>query len=105
MEPLLLFPDPAPPALAQALDLSGYPWKAAATADVAARIEPEDGWAGALICADRDPEAAFTLCRVLRKRDLPFDTACTRRRLPPKLVTRMKGGRDATDWSRQARRA
>ena len=29
MEPLLLFPDPAPPALAQALDLAGYPWKAA----------------------------------------------------------------------------
>jgi len=28
MEPLLLFPDPAPPELAQALDLAGYPWKA-----------------------------------------------------------------------------
>ena len=30
MEPLLLFPDPAPPELAQALDLGGYPWKAVA---------------------------------------------------------------------------
>ena len=30
MEPILLFPDPVPPELAQALDLAGYPWKAAA---------------------------------------------------------------------------
>jgi len=73
MEPLLLHPDPAPPALAQALDLAGYPWKAAATADVAARVEPEDGWAGAIVCAHEDPEGAFALCRTLRKRDLPLE--------------------------------
>jgi DNA-binding response OmpR family regulator len=73
MEPLLLFPDPAPPALAQALDLAGYPWKAAATADGATRDEPEDGWAGAIVVADEDPEAAFALCRALRKRDLPLE--------------------------------
>ena len=73
MEPLLLHPDPAPPALAQALDLTGYPWKAAATAEVAARVEPEDGWAGAIVCAHEDPEGAFALCRTLRKRDLPLE--------------------------------
>jgi DNA-binding response OmpR family regulator len=73
MEPLLIFPDPAPPALAQALDLSGYPWKSAGSPDAAERLEPEDGWSGALICADVDPEGAFTLCRFLRKRDLPFE--------------------------------
>lgn len=73
MEPLLLHPDPAPPALAQALDLAGYPWKAAGTADVAARVEPEDGWAGAIVCAHEDPEGAFALCRTLRKRDLPLE--------------------------------
>ena len=72
MEPLLLFPDPAPPMLAQALDLSGYPWKAAPTVEVAERIEPEDGWSGAIVCADSDPEGAFSLCRSLRKRDLPL---------------------------------
>ena len=72
MEPLLVFPDPAPPALAQALDLAGYPWKAVATADAADRAEPEDGWAGAVVCADVDPDGAFALCRALRKRDLPF---------------------------------
>ena len=73
MEPLLLFPNPAPPVLAQSLDLGGYPWKAAATADEAAAIEPEDGWAGAVIAADEDPEGAFALCRALRKRDVPLE--------------------------------
>ena len=73
MEPLLLFPDPAPPALAQALDLGGWPWKAAATADAASRLEPDDGWSGAVVCADDDPDGAFALCRVVRKRDLPLE--------------------------------
>ena len=73
MEPLLIFPDPAPPALAQALDLAGYPWKAAGTVDSASRVEPEDGWSGAIVVADEDPEGAFALCRALRKRDLPLE--------------------------------
>ncbi len=57
MEPLLLYPDPPPPALAQALDLAGYPWKAAGDEVAAGRIEPDDGWAGALVCADTDTDA------------------------------------------------
>ena len=74
MEPLLVFPDPPPPALAQALDLGGYPWKAVGTAPTRpTRVEPEDGWAGAVVCADDDPEGAFALCRALRKRDLPLE--------------------------------
>jgi DNA-binding response OmpR family regulator len=73
VESLLLFPDPAPPALAQALDLSGYPWKAAGTAEAAASLEPEDGWSGAIVVADEDPDGAFAMCRALRKRDLPLE--------------------------------
>ncbi len=73
MEPLLLYPDPPPPALAQALDGSGYPWKAVATVDDARRLEPDDGWSGAIVCAEEDPEGAFALCRGLRKRDLPLE--------------------------------
>ena len=61
MEPLLLFPDPPPPDVAQALDLGCYPWKAVANADAAVRLEPDDGWAGASVSADVDPEAAFAL--------------------------------------------
>jgi DNA-binding response OmpR family regulator len=73
MEPLLLFPDPPPPELAQALDLAGYPWKAAGDELSAARVEPDTGWSGAIVVADRDPEAAFALCRALRKRDVPLE--------------------------------
>ena len=73
MEPLLVFPDPVPPDVAQGLDLGGYPWKAVTSAEAAARLEPEDGWAGAVVCADVDPESAFTLCRSLRKRDIPLE--------------------------------
>jgi len=73
MEPLLLFPDPAPPTLAHCLDLSGYPWKAASSIEVVDRIEPDDGWSGAIVSADIDPDGAFALCRSLRKRDLPLE--------------------------------
>ncbi|HEX4822569.1 MAG TPA: response regulator transcription factor [Acidimicrobiales bacterium] len=73
MEPLLLYPDPPPPELAQALDLGGYPWKSVADELNAQRVEPDDGWAGAIICADIDPEGAFSLCRALRKRDIPLE--------------------------------
>ncbi len=73
MEPLLVFPDPPPPALTQVLELDGYPWKAADGAQAAVAVEPEDGWSGAVVCADDDAEGAFALCRALRKRDLPLE--------------------------------
>jgi DNA-binding response OmpR family regulator len=73
MEPLLVFPDPAPPEAVVALDQGGYPWKAVFSAEHAGKVEPPDGWAGALISADVDPEGAFALCRALRKRDLPLE--------------------------------
>jgi two-component system, OmpR family, alkaline phosphatase synthesis response regulator PhoP len=70
MEPLLIYPDPPPPEL---VDLSGYPWKAAGDELAAARNEPEDGWSGAIVVAESDPEGAFALCRAVRKRDLPLE--------------------------------
>jgi DNA-binding response OmpR family regulator len=73
MEPLLIYPDPPPPELAQALDLSGYPWKAVADEGTATRHEPDDGWSGALVVAEADAEGAFALCRAMRKRDLPLE--------------------------------
>ena len=73
MEPLLVYPDPAPPELAQALELCGYPWKAIGSADAAVSNEPDDGWAGAVIVAANDAEGAFALCRSLRKRDQPLE--------------------------------
>ncbi|MEO7556527.1 MAG: response regulator transcription factor [Acidimicrobiales bacterium] len=73
MEPLLIFPDPPPPELAQALDLGGYPWKPVGDKLAAQRSEPDDGWSGAIVCAERDGDGAFALCRALRKRDIPLE--------------------------------
>lgn len=67
-----MFPDPAPPEVAQAADLGGYPWKPVTTPEDANTAEPDDGWAGAIVCADTQPSAAFALCRALRKREQPL---------------------------------
>jgi two-component system, OmpR family, alkaline phosphatase synthesis response regulator PhoP len=72
MGPLLVFPDPAPPDLASALDLAGHPWKAASGASAAERVEPDGGWSGAVVAADVEPEDALALCRALRGRDRPL---------------------------------
>jgi DNA-binding response OmpR family regulator len=69
MEPIVVFPDPPPPELAQTLDMAGYTWVAAGSADLASRVEPADGWAGAIVVADRDPDAAWAFCRSVRKGD------------------------------------
>jgi DNA-binding response OmpR family regulator len=73
MDPLLVFPDPPPPELAQSLDLAGYTWKAVANAAVAEQLEREQGWGGAILVADTDPDAAFSLARALRKRSNPLE--------------------------------
>ncbi len=73
MEPLLVFPDPPPAGVSPVLDAAGYPWRAATTSEEAARAEPEDGWSGAVICAEEDPEGALAICRGLRKRDIPLE--------------------------------
>lgn len=70
---LLVYPDPPAALLAQTLDLAGYTWKAVSNTSVAIQAEPPDGWAGAVICADEDPEGAFGLCRAMRKRDSPLE--------------------------------
>ena len=69
MDLIAVYPDPPPPDLARTLDLAGYRWKAVSEADVATRSEPAEGWAGAVIAADVDPEGAWGIARALRKRD------------------------------------
>jgi DNA-binding response OmpR family regulator len=71
--PILVFPDPPPPLLAQTLDLASYTWKAVGNAAVAVQHEPRDGWGGAVVVADEDAEGAFGICRALRKRDAPLE--------------------------------
>ena len=69
MGPLLVHPDPAPPELAQALDLAGLSWKAVGGVDAVAHSGPDDGWGGAIVVAAADPEAAFRFCRAIRSID------------------------------------
>ncbi|TML11368.1 MAG: response regulator transcription factor [Actinobacteria bacterium] len=40
---------------------------------MARRSEPDAGWAGAIVCADRNPEAAFAVARAVRKTDRPLE--------------------------------
>jgi DNA-binding response OmpR family regulator len=72
MEPLLIFPDPPPPELVQTLDLAGYAWRAADSYDAVSTLEPDSGWAGAIVMLDKDPEAAWAFLRLIRKRDNPI---------------------------------
>ena len=51
--------------------LAGYRWKAVATPDDVAKSEPADGWAGAVVACDSDPEGGWAICRSLRKREIP----------------------------------
>jgi DNA-binding response OmpR family regulator len=71
VEALLLYPDPPPLAITQALDQAGYPFKAVGSAEDASRREPDDGWSGAVVVAQPDREGAFGLCRALRQGDHP----------------------------------
>ncbi len=73
MEPLLVFPDPPPPVLSQGLDLGGYPWCGVGSEADIDRLEPVDGWPGAVIVAVTDPEGAFAMCRAIRKGDIPME--------------------------------
>lgn len=71
MQPLLLHPDPPPPALVHALDLAGYAWKAVSLAGDAGPATPEGGWSGAIVALDSDPASALLACRSLRQGNPP----------------------------------
>lgn len=66
-----VFPTPPPIDLARTLDLAGYRWKASGSGAEAAKNEPNEGWAGAVVMCDDDPEGGWAFCRSLRKRDVP----------------------------------
>ena len=68
----MCFPDPFPAEVGLALERAGYPWKAIDRAEHAQSDEPEDGWSGAVVCADVDAAGAFALCRLVRTREVPL---------------------------------
>jgi len=71
---IVVFPGTPSPDLARTLDMGGYRWKAVSSADEANRIEPQQGWMGAIITCDDDPESAWAFARAVRKRDNPVNS-------------------------------
>ena len=72
-EVFLVFPDPAPPEVARSLDLGGYAWKAIGSVDKLANHSNDENWTGAVVVADSDPETAWSICRELRRGDVPTE--------------------------------
>lgn len=68
---IAVHPGEPPADVARALDLAGHRWKAMSTADEANRHEPPEGWAGAIVSCEADPESAWAFLRALRKRERP----------------------------------
>ena len=71
---IVVFPGTPSPDLARTLDMGGYRWKAVSGADEASKIEPQQGWMGAIITCDDDPESAWAFARAVRKRDNPVNS-------------------------------
>lgn len=71
---IVVFPGTPSPDLARTLDMGGYRWKAVSSADEANKIEPQQGWMGAIITCDDDPESAWAFARAVRKRDNPVNS-------------------------------
>jgi DNA-binding response OmpR family regulator len=66
---LVVYGEPVAPELARTLDLAGYAWKAAATAEDAADHEPPDGWAGAIVDCSGGADSGWSFARTVRRRD------------------------------------
>ncbi len=67
METLLVYPDPPLPALSKILDHLGYQYRCASRPDRIAELEPDEGWAGAIVCLVDSNAGAFGFSRAIRK--------------------------------------
>lgn len=65
MEPLLLYPNPAPPDVVRALDMAGHGHEAVVDEAAAAR----GNWSGAIVSAEDDSDAALSFARSIRTGD------------------------------------
>ena len=70
MEPLILYPEEPPFHVVKALQDGGYPFVAVKNVAQASKDETEEGWSGAIVCADSNLEDAFIACRQLRSKEL-----------------------------------
>jgi DNA-binding response OmpR family regulator len=66
MDPILLWPDPAPPDLVRVLDLAGLPWTAVAEPGDAADLT----YPIAVVSLEEEPDRGFTVASALRRGDV-----------------------------------
>ncbi len=69
MEPLILYPEAAPFHVVKTLEEGGYPFIGVSLVSRISQLEPEEGWSGAIICADQNLDDAFFICRHLRTKE------------------------------------
>lgn len=69
MTSVLVHPESVASAVSKVLDMIGVMWKGADDTTAAGVSEPTDGWGGAIIAIDDDPERAFGLARWLKSRE------------------------------------
>ena len=72
-ETFLIFPDPAPVELVKTLDLAGFGWSGVDSVEQVHAREPDDGWTGAILIGDEQPETAWAIAREVRRRDAPIE--------------------------------
>ncbi|MGN6694102.1 MAG: winged helix-turn-helix domain-containing protein [Aquihabitans sp.] len=70
---MLVHPHPPPPELARLLDLGGNAGNPCADERQARNDTPDDGWGGAIVVINEQSDAAWALCRAIRKGDLPVE--------------------------------
>ena len=68
---LAVYPDNPSVDLARTLDLANFAWKGVANPDTLTRLQPTEGWMGAVVACDEYPEGGWALCRNLRRLDRP----------------------------------
>lgn len=66
---ILVHPAPMGSSLTKVLDVLGCNWKAVGDASAAESLEPSEGWSGAVITVDGNPDMAFRIARWMRGRD------------------------------------
>jgi DNA-binding response OmpR family regulator len=67
VEPLLVYPDPPPAALLDCLRAASWEMCLVRSAEEALKSAPDDGWPGAIVATEDDPDGAFAVCRALRR--------------------------------------
>ncbi len=69
MEPLILYPEAAPFHVVKTLEEGGYPFIGVSQVSRISQVEPDEGWSGAIVCADQNLDDAFFICRHLRTKE------------------------------------